>query len=192
MREIQKRECIFTKKMNFPGFRQSSWGWNWQQTIKILLTLPGKRASEFRGKYCVESVANHLMPSHWTFSEKVLQLSKYCNTLTSDPELPPLFEERSVVTKLAILRGGEREVKCGCGFIDLLTPTHVIEVKKLKHWKHALGQVLAYGFLYPKHQREIVLFASQQEIEEKNDEILILKKICEGHGVIVTLMLNPQ
>lgn len=59
--------------------------------------------------------------------------------------------------------GGKREVVTLAGNIDVLTPTEVIEVKPVKEWKAALGQVLVYGSYYPSHQKRIHLFGETQE-----------------------------
>jgi hypothetical protein len=66
--------------------------------------------------------------------------------------------ERQVKLRLHSEVGGEVEVPCAAGFIDILTATELIEVKNIKDWKSAIGQVLVYGKYYPSHQKRIHLF----------------------------------
>lgn len=57
--------------------------------------------------------------------------------------------------------GGQRiqfEVKTKAGDIDILTSTEIIEIKNLGEWKHALGQVLSYGFCMPDKKLRIYLY----------------------------------
>lgn len=53
--------------------------------------------------------------------------------------------ERDISRLLAARESGECEVKTPAGFIDVLTPKVLYEVKTVSGWKGALGQVLAYG-----------------------------------------------
>ncbi|MDR8727417.1 hypothetical protein [Burkholderia pseudomultivorans] len=53
---------------------------------------------------------------------------------------------------------GYAEVHTPAGFVDLLLPSAVVEVKSFIRWKHALGQVLAYSTYYPHHARVIHLY----------------------------------
>jgi hypothetical protein len=51
-------------------------------------------------------------------------------------------------------------VQTPAGFIDVLTPTWVYEVKAVRHWKAALGQVIAYARYYPTHKPALYLFGT--------------------------------
>ncbi|PSP11697.1 MAG: hypothetical protein BRC56_00730, partial [Cyanobacteria bacterium SW_9_47_5] len=42
--------------------------------------------------------------------------------------------------------------------IDILTERELIEVKSVKSWKSAVGQVMIYGQSYPERQKRIHLF----------------------------------
>lgn len=42
--------------------------------------------------------------------------------------------------------GGSREVRLDCGYLDLLVDRRAIEVKFVKNYKHALGQILCYVY----------------------------------------------
>lgn len=91
-------------------------------------------------------------------------------------------EEKEVQLRLQAELGGEIEVPCADGYIDLLTSTEIIEVKEARRWKEALGQILIYSLDYPKHQKRIHLFntiAASRNVEKK----------CGIYGVIVTYEL---
>lgn len=50
------------------------------------------------------------------------------------------------------------EAKTEVGYIDILTPKCIIEVKYISYWKNAIGQVMAYGFYHPDKKKSIHLF----------------------------------
>jgi hypothetical protein len=64
--------------------------------------------------------------------------------------------------------GGEIEVDNKAGRADLVTYTHVIEVKIFYNWKHALGQIIAYGREFPDLKMAICLFGGH--ISEYNKD----------------------
>ncbi|NEP61453.1 MAG: hypothetical protein F6K31_31630 [Symploca sp. SIO2G7] len=66
--------------------------------------------------------------------------------------------EKQVQKRLAQSLRGKIEVQCKSGSIDVLTDTQIIEVKKCKDWKHAIGQVLVYQLEYPDRQSRIHLY----------------------------------
>lgn len=66
--------------------------------------------------------------------------------------------ERQVQKRLAQTLNGKTEVQCKTGVIDILTKSEIIEVKKAKEWKHAIGQVLIYQLEYPNRQARIHLY----------------------------------
>lgn len=68
--------------------------------------------------------------------------------------------EKWHVQKLQESLGGEIEVSTPAGAIDILTTAQLIEVKYVKNWKTAIGQVLVYGAYYPSHEKRIHLFGS--------------------------------
>ena len=72
-------------------------------------------------------------------------------------------KESDYSNALAKKISGKREVKTLAGSLDILTSSQVIEVKEIKAWKHALGQVLIYGDYYPSHQKRIHLYGETQE-----------------------------
>lgn len=66
--------------------------------------------------------------------------------------------EQQKTRKLLEKLGGIREAIVPAGRIDLLTSTHVIEVKEAANWKHAIGQVLVYSSYFPSRKPMIYLF----------------------------------
>jgi hypothetical protein len=89
--------------------------------------------------------------------------------------------EKSVQFALAKKLNGKTEVETPSGRIDVLTPTELIEVKKIKDWKEALGQVIVYGDYYPSHQKRIHLYGETQEAF-----LFLVRKHCTKRRVTVT------
>jgi hypothetical protein len=83
--------------------------------------------------------------------------------------------------RLAQKLGGQTEVSTPDGRIDLLTWNEVIEVKTVKQWKQAMGQILIYGRYYPFHCKRIHLYGavSPEQLER-------IRQQCQRHGVSVT------
>ena len=76
---------------------------------------------------------------------------------------------------------GCREVKTPVGNIDVLTASEVIEVKHIKLWKSALGQVLVYGSYHPKLQKRIHLYGKHGHLTLSE-----IKDHCSNFQVSVT------
>ncbi|MGD1852693.1 MAG: Rha family transcriptional regulator [Leptolyngbyaceae cyanobacterium] len=89
--------------------------------------------------------------------------------------------ESSYSNELANKSLGQREVKTLAGNIDVLTCTQIIEVKAVKQWKAALGQVLVYSHYYPSHEKRIHLYGETQE-----SFLEMIKNHCEKFSVVVT------
>lgn len=66
--------------------------------------------------------------------------------------------EKEIQRKLNEILKGLLEVSTPVGKIDILTDTLLIEIKKAKDWKAAIGQLLMYSHYYPKHQKVLYLF----------------------------------
>jgi hypothetical protein len=90
--------------------------------------------------------------------------------------------ELPIVDQLNIDLNGEREVVTPCGRIDILTKTEIIEVKKYKGWKAALGQILVYGNFYPQHKKRIHLF----NISKNNTDLNTIKEIYNKYNILLT------
>lgn len=92
--------------------------------------------------------------------------------------------ESLVRDRLSNVVRGNTEVHLATGIADVVSPTEVIEVKHIKHWKSALGQIIAYcACEETKHLgKRIHLFSNKPE-EEK---LATIRNICKEHGVRVT------
>ncbi|MBE9018893.1 hypothetical protein C7Y66_10995 [Chroococcidiopsis sp. CCALA 051] len=77
--------------------------------------------------------------------------------------------ECQIRNRLHAVLGGLTEVTTPAGRIDLLTEAEIIEVKAIKDWKAALGQVLIYSAFYPQHQKRLHLFGTASELEALAD-----------------------
>ena len=84
--------------------------------------------------------------------------------------------------KLAKSLNGRTEVKVPSGRIDILTSNQIIEVKHIKRWKDAVGQITIYGDSYPNHQKRIHLFG----VENNSSKILLIKEQCQKRNIIAT------
>ena len=84
--------------------------------------------------------------------------------------------------KLAKSLNGRTEVIVPSGRIDILTSNQIIEVKHIKRWKDAVGQITIYGDSYPNHQKRIHLFG----IENNSSIIILIKEQCQKRNIIAT------
>lgn len=69
----------------------------------------------------------------------------------------------------------------GIGRVDVLTADKIIEVKDIRLWKGAIGQILVYSQFYPNHQPTIALTPNPKN----RYEIGTIKQICEKLGIEV-------
>jgi hypothetical protein len=76
--------------------------------------------------------------------------------------------------------------------VDLVTSTHIFEVKKYQEWKSALGQILAYSDYFPQLTRVVYLFAEQEDAKKANSMAQIAKKTCQSNGVELVLDILAQ
>ena len=92
-------------------------------------------------------------------------------------------KEKDVVNRLQRLLGGTKELKTPIGRIDLLTTTHILEVKLFRKWKNGLGQLLAYSEYFPSHTKQLHLF-SYENIDAEN--LSSITKSCKKLGIDIT------
>ncbi|WP_013325670.1 hypothetical protein [Gloeothece verrucosa] len=76
---------------------------------------------------------------------------------------------------------GQIEVSTPAGKIDILTSSEVIEVKNLKNWQAALGQVLVYSDYFPSHSRRIILMENPSPEGKR-----LIENHCRKLNIIVT------
>lgn len=53
------------------------------------------------------------------------------------------------------------DVKTDAGYVDILTPAQIIEVKNAENWKSAMGQILAYSVYFNDKSLRIHLFGNR-------------------------------
>jgi hypothetical protein len=110
----------------------------------------------------------------------------------SQPEAPPPQakprrqpSEKRVRDRIAAsIPGSRTEVACSSGFVDIVTPTEIIEVKRASLWKAALGQVLAYGQDFPDKKLRVHLY------DHDPLRFALAARTCETFGVTVTSSLR--
>lgn len=79
------------------------------------------------------------------------------------------------------IEGAVVEVHCSAGVVDVVTPDEIIEVKRAKMWKAAMGQVLAYAVDFPGKKPRVHLFGSGAE------NCMLAAVTCERFGVRLTV-----
>jgi hypothetical protein len=73
------------------------------------------------------------------------------------------------------------EVATPVGYVDCLSDTRLIEIKRLNRWKEGLGQLCAYGVYLPGRLRVLHLF-------DQNDAprgLTRAREVCEKYSVTV-------
>jgi hypothetical protein len=73
------------------------------------------------------------------------------------------------------------EVACAAGLVDVVTPKEVIEIKAMRSWKAAIGQILVYRLYFPTKSPRIHLFG-----DDRNTDVKVIKEVCQTLGVKVT------
>jgi len=118
----------------------------------------------------------------WVHPHIAKDLKRWLSLPNKDSAKLKGVEEHRIRNRLHRELGGNVEVDTPAGKIDLLTPSEVIEVKALKSWKTAIGQVIVYGRYYPHHQKRIHLFgkAGYSVLE-------VIDEHCGRLGITLTL-----
>jgi type II secretory pathway component PulJ len=91
------------------------------------------------------------------------------------------FFELSHQEKLCEAVGGTMEVPVKTGRIDILSPTEIIEVKDIRQWKSAVGQVLIYQLEFPSHQARVHLYG-----KASTEYMAMIVAYCSRLNVIAT------
>jgi len=111
----------------------------------------------------------------------VSQQLKRIEKLQSDT--PRAAEEKRIQDKLSRELQAAVEIQCPAGFIDILSATEIIEVKRADRWKSAVGQVLAYQIYFPNHRPRIHLFWRGSERYPNTNAVL---ECCSRLKVLVS------
>jgi len=88
------------------------------------------------------------------------------------------YIEKHLISGLAAILGGKTEVKLRYGIADVVTPTHVYEVKEWKDWRHAIGQAIIYA-LELGLRPGIAIFVDRPSVKT----IRICGEVCQRLGV---------
>ena len=95
---------------------------------------------------------------------------------------PKQIPEASVRDALAAsIPGSATEVPCSSGFVDIVTPDELIEVKRAQLWKGGLGQVLVYSKDFPGLAPRLHLFG-----QKSYEHFALAHATCRMFGVAVT------
>ena len=111
----------------------------------------------------------------------VSQQFKRLEKLQSDT--PRAAEEKRIQDKLSRELQAAVEIQCPAGFIDILSATEIIEIKRADRWKSAVGQVLAYQIYFPNHRPRIHLFWRGSERYPNTNAVL---ECCSRLKVLVS------
>jgi prophage antirepressor-like protein len=92
--------------------------------------------------------------------------------------------ERLVADALSVRLGGEREVCCDVGRVDVVADGYAIEVKAFPLWKHAIGQALSYAIALDL-KPAIHLFGDDAQSPDgiSAERIEMVKRYCDALGV---------
>ncbi|MCD8487868.1 MAG: hypothetical protein LRZ84_14320 [Desertifilum sp.] len=88
-------------------------------------------------------------------------------------------KERIIQLRIQLETDGKIEVKTPAGRIDILTATHIIEIKVADKWKDGIGQLLSYRCHYPEHLMRLHLFGELSNLSD-------VKFICTNLSIELT------
>lgn len=111
--------------------------------------------------------------AHWQIA---LAYTEYLNTANERHNM-----KEKHIQKQFTSNNPKYEVETPVGYADILTDTEIIEVKNIKSWKSAIGQILVYGYYFPKKKKRIHLFGKCSKETRK-----IIIKHCDLLKIKVT------
>ena len=165
------------------------------KSISNLIESTRTGLNEKRGTWVHPRVAIHLAMwispkfavsvSKWVvewYSQSTDNYKKFIHEISNLEPSECSKKEKKIQIELAASLQGQMEVKTPVGFIDILTQTHIIEIKEASCWKHALGQILIYGEYYPNYNKKIILFG-KLPIGHK-----IISNAYSKHNVVLELL----
>ncbi len=160
-----------------------------QNQIKTaqVLTTQGLRRVKIISEHVIKEWLYADFPRAAKYLSKHFACGKSLDTLNFDycrqsvDSKSKLSIEKEIQNKLAKKLQGKTEIVTLAGNIDILTSTELIEVKNVKDWKNAVGQVLIYGHYYPSHQKRIHLFGNYHSSFKS-----LVEDHCRQLNIIVT------
>ena len=97
--------------------------------------------------------------------------------------------EAVVRDQLAAELCAQTEVECEHGFVDIVGTFEIIEVKHFRQYKHAVGQVLAYGLSFENKRKRIHLFSTDNDLDDSSeitDTIDKARRLCQSLNIGVS------
>lgn len=88
--------------------------------------------------------------------------------------------------RLADRSNGKTEVRVESGFIDVATDKEIIEVKRKRKWKEAVGQIQVYGLFIRNKERRVHLIDDLSNVNE-----WIIEYCCRELDIKVTYEKDP-
>ena len=154
--EASIKHCRDTFDALLPNKRQ---GWNEKppyKTVRDIFEELSKIVKNILQKPPSNPSFSHLKPEQSNQLEQILKAEQeYKQQERSE-------EEKKCVLALWEIEGGRREVPIIdhesyllVGIADLITDEEVIEVKNVKNWKHAVGQVFAYWYYFSEYPNSV-------------------------------------
>lgn len=115
----------------------------------------------------------------WAVKEVAIEFDRWLSQ--SKNKAASGISECSIRDCLAEKMQGEIEVPCRAGIVDIITSSEIIEVKKIKHWKAAIGQALVYACEFKELKPRIHLFGKASA-----DYKLMIVEFCSKLSVSVS------
>lgn len=88
--------------------------------------------------------------------------------------------------KLADELNGDVEVEVINGYVDIITDDEIIEVKRMKRWKQAIGQIMVYGLHLDNYKKRIHLID-----DLSNYNRWLIEDACRELDIKVTFEKDP-
>ena len=118
-----------------------------------------------------------LKVSEWVEEWKSLSLMNEHIFYKELNEIQPSYKtqrEKEIQEDLKHKLHAKSEVETPAGFIDLETEDKIIEIKEIRNWKHAIGQILSYG-IYINKEKWIYLFGEGEQST--------IMEVCDKLGI---------
>ena len=110
--------------------------------------------------------------------ELVLELQKWLKRRCRNDYAEKAVKEEFVKN---LPKNYKTEVACAAGFVDIVTPKEIIEIKAIRNWKAAIGQAITYQLFFPEKAARIHLFG-----DKKSTDVAVIKDVCKSLNIRVT------
>ena len=183
-----KRYAKWNENKNTESFKQTAADVLGVDQSELCYTIRGGGSRSVWGTYMHPILITHL--AQWMSPSFGVQVSLWIEEwIEMNPENKDRYyqalsemtlyqsdqEECLVQERLHELIGGEREVSCVHGRIDLLTDRLLIEVKSCADWMKAIGQLICYSTDYPGHQLCLYTYDGCLDDEQK--------EVCQANRI---------